>query len=73
MILPKVNRLPPEQVREITEIVEASGCHIQPIVGDVRTIYAIVGDKRDELMMNRLEGLPYIERIDRIQSPLNSP
>lgn len=69
MILPRVNRLPPEQVREITEIVEASGCRIQPIVGAVRTIYAIVGDERDELMINRLEGLPYIERIDRIQSP----
>jgi 3-deoxy-7-phosphoheptulonate synthase len=69
MILPKVNRLPPEQVREITEIVESSGCRIQPIVGAVRTIYAIVGDERDELMFNRLEGLSYIERIDRIQSP----
>jgi 3-deoxy-7-phosphoheptulonate synthase len=69
MILPKVNRLPPEQVQEITEIVELFGCRIQPIVGAVRTIYAIVGDERDELMINRLEGLPYIERIDRIQSP----
>ena len=69
MILPKVHRLPPEQVQEITEIVESFGCRIQPIVGAVRTIYAIVGDERDELMINRLEGLPYIERIDRIQSP----
>ncbi|HUL54796.1 MAG TPA: 3-deoxy-D-arabino-heptulosonate 7-phosphate synthase [Opitutaceae bacterium] len=69
MILPKGPRLQPEQVREITEIVEAFGCRIQPIVGAVRTIYAIVGDERDELMMNRLEGLPYVERIDRIQSP----
>jgi 3-deoxy-7-phosphoheptulonate synthase len=69
MILPKGPRLNPEQVREITRIVESFGCHIQPIVGAVRTIYAIVGDERDELMINRLEGLPYIERIDRIQSP----
>jgi 3-deoxy-7-phosphoheptulonate synthase len=35
----------------------------------VRTIYAIVGDERDELMINRLEGLDYVDRIDRIQSP----
>ena len=69
MILPKGARLSPEQVREITKIVEAFGCRIQPIVGAIRTIYAIVGDERDELMMSRLEGLPYIERIDRIQSP----
>ena len=69
MILPKANRLTPAQVREITAIAESFGCHIQPIVGAVRTIYAIVGDERDELMINRLEGLPYVERIDRIQSP----
>ena len=69
MILPKSNRLTPEQVAAVTEIVESFGCRIQPIVGAVRTIYAIVGDERDELMINRLEGLPYIERIDRIQSP----
>ncbi len=69
MILPKSNRLNDDQVAEITGIVEASGCRIQPIIGAVRTIYAIVGDERDELMITRLEGLDYIDRIDRIQSP----
>ncbi len=69
MILPKAASLTPEQVREVCSIVEAFGCRIQPIVGAVRSIYAIVGDERDELMLNRLEGLPYVERIDRIQSP----
>lgn len=69
MILPKSTRLTPEQLSEVTEIVTEFGCRIQPIVGDVRTIYAIVGDERDELMINRLEGLAYIDRIDRIQSP----
>jgi 3-deoxy-7-phosphoheptulonate synthase len=69
MILPKANRLTPEQIQEITGMVESFGCHIQPIVGAVRTIYAILGDERDELMISRLEGLPYVERIDRIQSP----
>lgn len=69
MILPKEPRLSADKVAEITRIVEEFGCRIQPIVGAVRTIYAIVGDERDELMINRLEGLAYIERIDRIQSP----
>ncbi len=69
MILPKSNRLTPEQVAEITEIAAGFGCQIQPIIGAVRTIYAIVGDERDELMINRLEGLPFVDRIDRIQSP----
>ncbi len=69
MILPKSNRLTPEQLVEVTAIVTEFGCQIQPIVGAVRTIYAIVGDERDELMINRIEGLSYIDRIDRIQSP----
>src|ERR1700677_1457037 len=69
MIPPKSNRPTPEQIAEITAIVGQFGCSIQPIVGAVRTIYAIVGDERDELMINRLEGLSFVERIDRIQSP----
>src|SRR5580692_12198432 len=69
MILPKANRLTAGQLEEITQIAAEFGCKIQPIIGAVRTIYAIVGDERDELMINRLEGLPYVERIDRIQSP----
>jgi 3-deoxy-7-phosphoheptulonate synthase len=69
MILPKANRLTPDQLAEVTGIVTEFGCKIQPIVGAVRTIYAIVGDERDDLMIARIEGLPYIDRIDRIQSP----
>lgn len=69
MIIPKSNRLAPEQLDEVTRIVTEFGCNIQPIIGAVRTIYAILGDERDELMINRLEGLPYVDRIDRIQSP----
>ena len=69
MILPKSNRLTAEQLAEVTAIVESFGCRVQPIVGAVRTIYAIVGDERDELMINRLEGLIYVERVDKIQSP----
>lgn len=69
MILPKSTRLTDDQLAEVTKIVTEFGCRVQPIIGAVRTIYAIVGDERDELMINRLEGLPYVERIDRIQSP----
>ena len=69
MILPKSNRLTAAQLAEVKAITAEFSCRIQPIVGTVRTIYAIVGDERDELMINRLEGLDYIERIDRIQSP----
>jgi 3-deoxy-7-phosphoheptulonate synthase len=68
MILPKANRLEPAEVAQLTAIVGEFGCRIQPIVGDVRTIYAIVGDERHELMINRLEGLPFVDRVDTIQS-----
>ena len=68
MILPKSTQLSAEQLNEVTAILKEFGCTIQPIIGAARTIYAIVGDERDELMINRLEGLPYVERIDRIQS-----
>ena len=57
MILPKNNRLSPAEVDQLTAIVTEFGCRIQPIIGDLRTIYAIVGDERHELMINRLEGL----------------
>jgi 3-deoxy-7-phosphoheptulonate synthase len=56
MILPKSNRLTPAQLAEVTGIVAEFGCSIQPIIGAHRTIYAIVGDERDDLMINRLEG-----------------
>ncbi len=69
MILPKANRLSPDQVSVLDAIVAEFGCRLQPIEGAVRTIYAIVGDERHELMINRLEGLDFVERVDRIQSP----
>lgn len=69
MILPKASRLTSEQLAEITAIAAEFGCRIQPIVGDARTIYALVGDERHDLMIARLEGLDYVERLDRIQSP----
>ncbi|RXK53427.1 3-deoxy-D-arabino-heptulosonate 7-phosphate synthase [Oleiharenicola lentus] len=69
MILPKNNRLTEPEVDQLRAIVGEFGCRIQPIVGDVRTIYAIVGDERHELMINRLEGLEFVDRVDTIQSP----
>jgi len=69
MILPKSNRLSDEQIAELTRVVSEFNCRLQPIVGAVRTIYAILGDEREELMINRIEGLSYVDRVDRIQSP----
>ena len=69
MIIPKEDRLNDAQLREITAIVEDFGCRIQVIVGTQRSVYAILGDERSELLISRIEGLPYIDRVDTIQSP----
>lgn len=69
MIIPKAPRLTDSQVEEIRRIVSDFGCSIQVIEGAVQSVYAIVGDERHELMINRIEGLDYIDRVDTIQSP----
>lgn len=69
MIIPKTPRLTSTQLAEVRSIVSDFGCSIQEIVGAGQNVYAIVGDERHELMINRLEGLAYIDRVDTIQSP----
>jgi 3-deoxy-7-phosphoheptulonate synthase len=69
MIIPKEAKLTQAQLAEVTEIVTEAGCRLQEIVGKVRSVYAIIGDERNELMVSRLEGLAYVDRVDRIQSP----
>ena len=69
MIIPKAPRLDDFQLAEIRRIVGDFGCSIQVIEGAGQNVYAIVGDERHELMINRLEGLEYVGRVDTIQSP----
>ncbi len=69
MIIPKEPQLTNEQLEEIKEIVEEFGCKIQPIVGHHRTIYAVLGEERKTVMVNRILGLDYIDRFDAVDSP----
>jgi len=69
MIIPKPHRLSPEQEAELRQVTAEFGIDLQPIVGHQRTIFAMVGDERHELLITRVEGLPYVDRVDRIQSP----
>jgi len=69
MIIPKNPKLSDNQLAEVERIVEEFGCKIQVIEGAVQSIYAILGDERHELLINRIEGLEYIDRVDTIQSP----
>ncbi len=69
MIIPNVSKLNDDQLREVTEIVSSFGARVQTITGQERCIYAIIGDESNDDMVTKLEGLPYVERVDRIQSP----
>lgn len=68
MIIPHKNRLSLQEEVVLTEICNEFGIKIQPIVGTQRTIYAMLGDERDALLIKKIEGLPFIDRIDRIES-----
>jgi len=68
MIIPNVNKLSDKQLKTVEAIVGGFDCKIQTIYGAHRNIYAIIGDERSELLVNRLEGLDYIERVDRMES-----
>ena len=69
MIIPKDKQLSTQQIKEVSAILKEFNCSVQAVGGATRSLYAIMGDERDELMINRLEGLEYIARVDTIQSP----
>ncbi len=69
MIIPKESKLTPEQLKEVSAIVEEYNCKIQPIDGHHRSIYAVLGEERETIMINRIMGLDYVDRFDAIDSP----
>lgn len=69
MIIPKETRLTKEQLEEVLAIVGEYGCRIQPIEGHHRTIYAVLGEERETIMVNRILGLDYVDRFDAVDSP----
>ncbi len=69
MIIPNQKKLRPDQERELREVTAKFGVDLQKIEGESVSIYAMLGDERDSLLIKRVEGLPYIDRVDRVQSP----
>jgi len=69
MIIPKNSELTSAQLREVEEIVSEYNCKLQPIVGFHRTIYAVLGEEREQLMVARILGLDFIDRFDAVDSP----
>jgi len=68
MIIPREASLTKAQLEEVRGIVAEFGCEIQEIVGAHRRVYAILGPETHEVMFNRLIGLPYVDRVDHIES-----
>ena len=68
MIISKAPTLTEKQLAEVEAVVGEFGCKIQVIFGAHRNIYAIIGDERSETMVNRLVGLDYVDRVDRMES-----
>lgn len=69
MIIPLHPRLTDPELKELEEIASEFGVRIQPIHGIERSIYAILGDETSQDLINRIEGLAFVERVDRIQAP----
>lgn len=69
MILPLHDRFTEEELAEVRAIAAEFNTIIQPIQGQHQAVYAIIGDESPQLLINRIEGLPFVKRVDRIQVP----
>ena len=69
MIIPKESKLTVEQLSTVTAIVKEYDCKLQAIVGHHRSVYAVVGEERKTVMVNRILGLDFIDRFDAVDSP----
>ena len=69
MIIPNKSELTESELTQLREVVAEFGCKIGSIRGDSMTIYPIIGDERNELMIDRIEGLPFVDHVSRIQLP----
>lgn len=69
MIIPHEKELSSTQIDEVKSILADFKCSLQTIAGASQTIYAIIGDESSQLLVNRIEGLPYVARVERVQAP----
>ncbi len=69
MIIPKANKLDASQFKEVEAIAADFDCSILEIQGRNRCVYAILGDEGREVMFKRIAGLPFISKVDMIESP----
>ena len=56
MIIPKAERLQPEELKEVEDIAKEFDCSILEIHGRNRCVYAILGDENHAVMFKRIAG-----------------
>ncbi len=69
MIIPKGSKLTKDQLSQVESIASDFECSILEIQGRNRCVYAILGDEGREVMFKRIAGLPFIRKVDMIESP----
>ena len=69
MIIPKNEKLSKNELKKVEAIAADAECSILEIQGRNRCVYAILGDETQEVMFKRIAGLPFIRKVDRIESP----
>ena len=69
MIIPKKTVFQLKNLKQIEKIAKDFECSILEIQGRNRCVYAILGDETQEVMFKRIAGLPFIRKVDRIESP----
>lgn len=69
MIIPSKARLEANEQSELLSIGREFSVEIRPIQGEHRTIYAIIGDECSDLLIKRIEGLNFVDKVDRVDVP----
>ncbi len=69
MIIPNKPELTEAEYQVLVEIAAPFNCKIGRIKGETLTIYPIIGDERNDLLIDRIEGLAFVDHVSRIQEP----
>ena len=69
MIIPKKIKLTPDELEILRSVVKEFNCKVGEVRGETKTVYPIIGDETSQLLINRIEGLEFIDHVARVQVP----
>ena len=69
MIIPSKPQLDSSELEILMALATEFGVEFRPIKGQDSTIFAIIGDERSDVLLNRIEGLDFISKVQSIQEP----